>query len=217
MRKGLFITLEGPDGCGKSTQAVLLSEHLKKGGHQVVLTREPGGTPLAEEIRRVILTPDKEVLDPLAETLLYTAARVQHVTTVIRPALEAGKIVLCERFIDSTLAYQGYGLGRDLELIRKLNQMAVGSLQPDLTVLFDLEVLLCSERVLQRNLGKQSLSDRIEARGSGFQEKVRQGFLELAKNEPRFSIIEVTEKSIAKIQRELLKVVESKLGEINLV
>ncbi len=210
MNKGFFITLEGPDGCGKSTQAFLLAEHFKKSGYQVLLTREPGGTPLAEEIRRVILTPGEEKLDPMAEILLYTAARAQHVATVIQPAIALGKIVLCERFLDSTLAYQGYGLGRDLQLIEELHQMAFGSLKPDLTVLFDIDVVTCATRALQRNLSKQKQSDRIEARGVEFQERVRQGFLELAKCEPRFSIIEVNQKSVTEIQTELLKVVMSK-------
>ncbi|HEY8463807.1 MAG TPA: dTMP kinase, partial [Bacillota bacterium] len=137
MTEGYFITLEGPDGSGKSTQARLLAEYLQKSGREIILTREPGGTPLAEEIRKLILTPTAETLEPMTEILLYTASRAQHVARIIKPALAAGKVVICERFIDSSLAYQGYGLGWSLDLIKTINRLAIGDCRPDLTFLLD--------------------------------------------------------------------------------
>ena len=197
MKRGLFITFEGPDGCGKSTQAKLLANFLRERRHDVVLTREPGGTPLAEEIRRVILTPTAETLDPTAEILLYTAARAQHVNQFIRPALTAGKIVISDRFSDSTLAYQGFGLGRDLNLIREIYRLAFGDFQPDLTILLDLEIALCQERRERR------VADRIESRDPQFHQRVREGYLEVARKNSRFMIIDASRKSIAAIHSEI--------------
>ena len=135
---GIFITFEGIDGCGKSTQVRLFTDWLVKQGKPVLVTREPGGTPLAERIRRVLLEPVEEEVYPLTEILLYAASRAQHVAGQIGPALAAGKIVICERFVDSTFAYQGYGLGYDLALIKELNHVATGGLVPDWTLLMDL-------------------------------------------------------------------------------
>lgn len=210
--KGFFITFEGVDGCGKSTQARLLAEHLEKKGRAVALTREPGGTPLAEEIRKVILTPSREELAPEAEILLYAASRAQHVAEFIRPALAAGKIVICERFTDSSLAYQGYGLGYDIELVRQVNRAATGGLEPDLTILLDTEAAESLERVTTRAGRNGNNVDRIELRGLEFQERVRQGFLELAAaSPPRFTIISTTAKSIAGIHREVQALVTGEL------
>lgn len=206
---GYFLTLEGPDGCGKSTQARLLEEYLNTLGYQVLLTREPGGTPLAEEIRRVILTPSSESLYPMTEILLYVAARVQHVEGLILPALASGKIVICERFIDSSLAYQGYGLGWDLELIRNLNRIAVGDLTPDLTFLFDQDTAECRSRVQSRDANQGA--DRIERRDLEFHERVRQGFLKLALDNPRFVTVSGTGRDIETIQTELRSVLKSRL------
>jgi dTMP kinase len=211
MSKGLFITLEGMDGCGKTTQARLLSEQLTQMGYQVVLTREPGGTTLAEEIRKVILTPTQENLDPMTELLLYTASRVQHVNQLIKPALVEGKIVICERFVDSSLAYQGYGLGWDLELIRQLTRTAIGDFQPDLTFLLDIETGQGNSRVINRSNSAKVNIDRIEARGESFLDKVRHGFLALAAGEPRIILIEATHKSVKEIQHKLMKLVLAKM------
>jgi dTMP kinase len=214
MGKGYFITLEGADGSGKSTQARLLVEHLKALGYSVILTREPGGTPLAEEIRRVILTPSQETLEPLAEILLYAASRTQHVNQLIKPALAEGKIVICERFIDSSLAYQGYALGRDLELIREINQIVVGDLQPDLTLLLDVDTERSVNRINNRSDTTKTQVDRIESRGFSFQEKVRQGYLELAKKDSRIVLINSTQRGIKEIHTEILNILTIRLQGI---
>jgi dTMP kinase len=204
MQKGYFITLEGPDGGGKTTQAGLLAEYIKQFGYEVLLTREPGGTPLAEEIRRLILTPTEETLQPMAEILLYAASRAQHVQSLIQPGLAAGKVVICERFVDSSLAYQGYGLGWDLELIRQINRLAVGEVMPDLTFLLDNDARLCLDRVTRRSVQIRTQVDRIEARGVEFQERVRRGYLELASREPRMIIIDTSRKDIETVHREMV-------------
>jgi dTMP kinase len=204
MQKGYFITLEGPDGGGKTTQAGLLAEYIKQFGYEVLLTREPGGTPLAEEIRRLILTPTEETLQPMAEILLYAASRAQHVQSLIQPGLAAGKVVICERFVDSSLAYQGYGLGWDLELIRQINRLAVGEVMPDLTFLLDNDARLCLDRVTRRSVQIRTQVDRIEARGVEFQERVRRGYLELASREPRMIIIDTSRKDIEAVHREMV-------------
>ncbi|HEX3045096.1 MAG TPA: dTMP kinase [Bacillota bacterium] len=211
MKQGLFITFEGPDGSGKSTQARLLAEDLTTLKFEIVLTREPGGTPLAEEIRRVILTPSAEPLDPLAEIMLYTAARAQHVRQLIQPALAAGKIVICERFVDSSLAYQGYGLGWDREFIKEINRMAIGEFQPDLTFLLDLEITECKRRLTSRTARNKQGADRIESRGVDFQAKVSRGFREIAAANSRIAQVEVTNKTIRAIHSELLNILSSKL------
>jgi dTMP kinase len=211
MRQSFFLTLEGPDGCGKSTQARLLVDFLENRGHEVLVTREPGGTPLAEEIRRVILTPSPEALDPMAEILLYTASRAQHVHKLIKPALELGNVVVCERFMDSTLAYQGYGLGWDLDFIREINRMAIGEFKPDLTFLLDVEAEECFRRVNNRSGLSKGEIDRIEARGVSFQRKVRQGFLEMAKSDPRIALISSTHKSIKEIHAQMVAVLTAKM------
>jgi dTMP kinase len=205
MAKGFFITLEGPDGGGKSTQARLLVDYLQKAGHEAVLTREPGGTPLAEEIRNLLLTPTAENLAPMTEILLYAAARAQHVQGLIRPALAAGKVVICERFIDSSLAYQGFGLGWNLELIKAVNRLAIGQFMPDCTFLLDNDAESGLARVAQRADATNSSVDRIEARGVAFQQRVRQGYLELAAQEPRIVLIKTTQRTIADIHDELVE------------
>lgn len=205
MAKGFFITLEGPDGGGKSTQARLLVDYLQKAGHEAVLTREPGGTPLAEEIRNLILTPTAENLAPMTEILLYAAARAQHVQGLICPALAAGKVVICERFIDSSLAYQGFGLGWNLELIKAVNRLAIGQFMPDCTFLLDNDAENGLARVAQRADATNSSVDRIEARGVAFQQRVRQGYLEMAAQEPRIVLIRTAQRTIADIHDELVE------------
>ncbi|MDN5326923.1 MAG: dTMP kinase [Moorella sp. (in: firmicutes)] len=178
MGRGLFITLEGPDGSGKTTQMDRLEEYLHRRGLAVERTREPGGTRLAEAIRRLLLEPSFSPVDARAELLLYAAARAQHVAERIRPALAAGKIVLCDRFSDSTLAYQGYGRRLGAELVDRLNDLATGNLRPDITFLIDVPVAIG----LGRRLGG---SDRLEQEDLEFHRRVRQGYLELARREPR--------------------------------
>lgn len=212
MGKGYFITLEGIDGCGKSTQAKLIHQRFEAMGYQVLLTREPGGTELAEEIRRVILTPGKEELDPIAEILLYAASRVQHVNVLIRPALESGQIVISERFVHSSLAYQGYGLGRDLNLIKEINCLATGDIWPDLTFLLDTAAETSGERVRCRAMTNGSDCDRIEMRGLSFQERVRNGYLELAKEDERIVVINTAGKNINTVFTEIAENLSRRLN-----
>ena len=191
-RRGLFITLEGPDGCGKTTQMQRLERCLRRRGFSVECTREPGGTPLAEAIRRLLLEPRYGVVDARAEILLYAAARAQHVAERIRPALAAGKIVLCDRFTDSTIAYQGYGRRLGLELVRQVNELATGGLTADLTLLIDVPVAVGLAR------RGQGAADRLEQEDLTFHRRVRQGYLELSRQEPqRVRLIDGTRSSDA--------------------
>ena len=176
LKKGLFITFEGADGCGKTTQLNLLAEFLKKQGVETVITREPGGKGLGEKIREILLNYDGEVSSK-AEAFLFLADRAQNIDVVVRPAIKEGKIVLCDRHTDSTVAYQGYGRGVDLEQISMLNKLATSELVPDLTFVFDIDVETSMSRV-----GKNK--DRMESAGVEFHEKVRRGYLQLAKGEP---------------------------------
>ena len=186
--RGLFITLEGVEGCGKTTQLHLLAEHLGRRGYRVFTTREPGGTPLAEALRGLLLDPATGAISPLSELMMYAAARAQHVHAVIHPALERGDVVLCDRFCDSTLAYQGGGRGLALDQIRTLNTLATGGLAPDCTLLFDLPV----EEGLARS-GKRGALDRIEGESADFHHRVRGAFLDIARAEPeRITIIDAS-------------------------
>ena len=170
---GLFISFEGIDGCGKSTQADLLRSYLESKGEQVELLREPGGTALSEQIREILLNPNNDKMDPSTELILLSASRAQLTREIIIPALERGNVVICDRYADSTLAYQGYGRGINLEWLEKLNAFATAGLKPDITLLVDLPV----DEALNRMQSKSF--DRIEMEGIEFLEKVRSGYLEL--------------------------------------
>ena len=181
----MFVTFEGIEGCGKTTQAKLLCEALVDRGYSVVFTREPGGTPAAEELRSFLLKPREERFPPFAELSVYEAARAFHVENLIKPSLKEGAVVICDRFIDSTLAYQGYGRGIDLSLVERLNREATGGLKPDLTVLIDLPVEEAFKRISERR------KDRMESESLKFHQRVREGFLEIARREPeRFLIVD---------------------------
>ncbi len=202
---GAFITLEGPEGAGKSTQVKHLTTLLTERGIDHLVTRDPGGTPLGKKIRRILLTPNLDV-SPRAELLLYQADRAQHVEELIMPALREGKLVICDRYVDSTMAYQGYGRGIDFDLIKELNQIATGGLMPSLTFLFDLD----SEEGLSRR--HPAGHDRIEREALDFHIKVRQGYLEMAKQEPeRFHIIDAS-KPLSAVQQEFQDVLLQKLA-----
>ena len=177
--RGIFITMEGVEGSGKSTQISLLKDYLQSKGRNVEVTREPGGTPIGEAIRRVLLDPANDAMDSITELLLYEASRAQHVAQLIRPALERGAVVICDRFSDSTTAYQGAGRGLSSEEMDRLHGLATRGLIPDLTILIDIPV---AEGLARANRYRDS--DRIELEPEEFHERVRQAFLKLAKGEP---------------------------------
>ncbi len=184
MTRGRFITFEGIEGCGKSTQIGLLADHLRAAGRNVVLTREPGGTPAAEAIRAILLDPAQDALSPTTELLLYAAARAQHVHQVIRPAVKAGAVVLCDRFADSTEAYQGGGRALSHETIDILRNIATDGMGPDCTILLDLP----AAEGLARTRSRGEL-DRIEGEPLAFHERVRAAFLAIAAREPERVIV----------------------------
>jgi len=181
----MFITFEGPDGSGKTTQARMLAEHLESRGYPVLCTREPGGTEISEQVRQVILSTHNKSMRNETEVLLYSAARAQIVAELIRPALAQGKLVICDRYYDSTFAYQGYGLGVDLNLLRAITQFATGGLVPDLTFYVDVPVELGLAR---RHRGE---TNRLDLKNVEYHTRVRNGYLELVKAEPmRFIVID---------------------------
>lgn len=184
----LFVSFEGIDGVGKSANLDLLQDYLCGQGYEVVRPREPGGTPVGEEIRQILLTGEDRSLAAETELLLFLAARAQICREVIAPALSAGKLVLCDRFMDSSVAYQGYGRGLDPELVQRLNRFAVGKVVPDLTILLDLPLEKARAR---QGLRETEANNRMDAESDRFMEKVRQGFLTLAAQEPeRIKIID---------------------------
>jgi len=189
--KGKFITFEGGEGCGKSTQVKRLADHLRASGIEVVLTREPGGTRLAELIRSLLKDEREDPPCDRSELLLFLAARAQLVKNVIRPALAEGKWVVCDRFSDSTFAYQGYGRGLPLDVLRLVNGFACDALKPDLTLLLDVRPEVAIERMRSREASTNTAADRIEQAGDGFHSRLRAGFLELAAEDPeRIKVID---------------------------
>jgi dTMP kinase len=178
--RGLFVTFEGIDGCGKSTQVAEARRQLEQKGVPVLVTREPGGAPISEAIRRILLSPDNgEMCDP-CEVLLYLASRAQHCSEKIAPSLARGKVVLCDRFQDATLAYQGFGRGFPLDVLGRMNEFATAGVAPALTFVFDIDVETSIARL--KKAGKPA--DRLEASGRDFYEKVREGYLTLASSHP---------------------------------
>lgn len=200
MTQGLFITFEGPDGCGKTTQMNLLAQYFEKKGKKVVLTREPGGKGLGEKVREILLNYNGEVSDR-CESFLFLADRAQNIDIIVKPAVKQGEIVLCDRHIDSTVAYQGYGRGLDINEINMLNNLATGGKKPDLTLVFDVDVETSMKRV-----GKEK--DRMESAGIDFHNRVRNGYLELAKQEPtRIKVLDAT-KTIEEIHEKVVEIIE---------
>lgn len=199
MKNGLFITFEGADGCGKTTQMSMLADYLKAKGYDVVLTREPGAKGLGEKVREILLNYDGVVSDR-CESFLFLADRAQNIDVIVEPAVKQGKIVLCDRHIDSTVAYQGYGRGLDIERINMLNSLATNGKKPDLTFVFDIDVETSMKRV-----GKEK--DRMESAGIEFHNRVRHGYLELAQKEPeRIKVIDAS-KSIEEIHKKVVKII----------
>jgi len=207
----LFLTFEGGEGSGKTTQIRLLSEALEARGRKITTTREPGGTEIGAEIRKILLDGKNQALSPLAELMLYAADRAQHIDETIRPALKQGSIVLCDRFADATIAYQGFGRGLDLQLISDLNSLATGGLKPKRTYLLDLPVEIGLARAKARLERQKSAEGRFEAEAIAFHEKVRQGYLRLAEEEPeRFRVIDAT-LEVSAIQQKILQDLETLL------
>ncbi|MBQ8669192.1 dTMP kinase [bacterium] len=204
MKKGLFITFEGADGCGKTTQLKLLKTYLENIGYEVVLTREPGGKGLGEKVREILLNYDGEVSNR-CESFLFLADRAQNIDVIVNPAITEGKIVLCDRHTDSSVAYQGYGRGLDINQINTLNNLATNNQKPDLTLVFDVDIETSMQRV-----GNEK--DRMESAGKDFFNRVRNGYLELAKQEPeRIKVINST-KSIEEVHKDVINIINSKLN-----
>ena len=183
--KGKFVTFEGCEGSGKSTQLRLLSEYLKSSGTDFIMTREPGGSEISEEIRKIILSGKNSAMCDECEALLYAAARIQHLKEIVEPALNAGKLVICDRYVDSSLAYQGYARGLGMEFIKEINRLALEKFTPDLTVFLDIS----PKAAFERKHGADP-EDRMEQLGLEFHEKVYQGYKALLKIAPRMCAVE---------------------------
>ena len=211
--RGKFITFEGPEGSGKTTHIRLLAEYLEGQGISVVCTREPGGTPLGEKVRDLLQhggADDAPV--PQAETLLFLASRAQHVERLIRPALERGAWVLCDRFSDSTLAYQGYGRGFDLAQLRSADAFATCGLAPDLTVLLDVTPEMSRARLLERQAKTATSPDRIEREPEAFHARLRDGFLEMAAAEPERFVTVSTDRPLDEVAAAICEAVTRRCG-----
>ena len=211
--KGHFITLEGVEGSGKSTQMTLLATALLKQGKNLIVTREPGGTLIGDQIRRILLDPESKNLAPTAELLLYAAARCQHVQEVILPALEKGNVILCDRYFDATTAYQGFARGLSRDILASLHKIATNDLKPDTTLLFDCPAEIGLQRARGRQAAQPVLAKegRFENEALAFHKKVREGYLQLAKVESnRFHIFDGT-KEKETLHREVLEYVQSRL------
>jgi dTMP kinase len=207
-QRGSFITFEGIDGSGKTTQLSGIAEYLENQGKEVLKLREPGGTSIGEQIRTILLSRGNMAMSVETELMLFAAARAQLVREVIEPALAEGKWVLCDRFMDSTTVYQGYGRQIDLQMIGQLNSIAVGRCKPDLTLLFDLSVEAAGARLAARS----EKSDRLDLESKSFAERIRKGYLELASAEPsRFKVIDA-ERSSADIEKQIKSILREGIG-----
>ena len=210
---GRFITFEGLDGCGKSTQLALASEHLRRLGYSVTATREPGGTPVGQQIRDVVVNASPGSVSPLTELALMFAARAQHIEQVILPALQRGEVVVCDRFVDSTVAYQGCGHGVSLETIQALDGLLCQGARPDLTLLLDVDAQTSLRRTAARNREARQQESRFEKEGMAFFERVRKGYHEIARQEPgRVKIVDAGG-SIAEVQEAVRRIIEEFLGK----
>lgn len=202
--RGYFITFEGPDGAGKTTQIDLLRKYLLDKGLDVVVTREPGGTPISEAIRGIILDTDHNEMDPITEMYLYAASRAQHVGQLIAPALRQGKIVLCDRFVDSSIAYQGAGRGLGMKMVEEINRAALQGIMPDITLFFDID----PEKGLIRGRKRDRKADRLELENIDFHREVYKGFCKLCHMYPeRFRRIKA-DGDIMEIHRQIINEIE---------
>ena len=216
MKKGVFITLEGGEGSGKSTQIRLLHQALSSAGKEVLMSREPGGTPQAERIRTILLQRDSGSFDPLTEALLLFAARREHLVDKIWPAMEKGQWVLSDRFADSSRVLQGYGMGLGMQVIESLYQMVAGDFQPDVTFIFDIDPemgIKRSMRQLDLTMNQtEATEDRYERMGLPFHQKLRTGFLEIAKSFPERCVVIDAEQDVQSIHQQMLEEIYSRFG-----
>ncbi|MEW9123687.1 MAG: dTMP kinase [Thermotaleaceae bacterium] len=198
--RGLFITMEGPDGSGKSTQIEKLAHYLKYKGYEVIVTREPGGTRIGEKIRKLILDKENTEMDRVTEALLYAASRAQHVAEVIAPSVQAGKVVICDRFVDSSIVYQGIGRALGIEVVEKINQIAIKNIFPHITFLFK----LCPEIGLARKT-QQGEKDRLEQETLDFHQRVFEGYQQLEALYPQRIVAIDASKSIEDIHQQMIE------------
>jgi dTMP kinase len=208
LKKGLFIVFEGPEGAGKSTQATLLYKYLKNKGYDVVLTREPGGTKLAEAVRKIILSPKMKIY-PMTELLLYEAARAQHIEEVIKPSLQKNKIVISDRFADASVVYQGYARGLGTKFVEKLNKLVVCGCLPDITFVLDIPPKKGLKRI---KLNRKTSFDRLEQENIKFHTKIREGYLNLAKKRKNFYIINVEDKTSQEVYSIIISILNKKFN-----
>lgn len=209
----LFVTFEGPDGAGKTTQIQLLTGHLQSQGYNVLCTREPGGTAIGDQIRQILHAVDNTAMSPAAEILLYSASRAQLVAQVIKPALAAGGIVLSDRYADSTYAYQGYGRELDLTALKMITEFATQNLRPDLTIYLDLPVEAGLKRKQQANIAGEGEWNRMDQLTLDFHRRVRQGYLTMAQAEQTRWLVIDAEQSIGQIQRVICSAVAKKIAQ----
>jgi dTMP kinase len=212
MSHGIFITLEGIDGTGKSTQARRLAAYLHKRGIATVVTREPGGTKVGEQIRRLLMNPKITRLSSLAELTLMYAAREQHLEEVVRPALARGHVVISDRYNDASFAYQGYGRMLGVQTVRALDRIICGRTQPELTLLLDLDPQVALSRARKRNTRQRAKNTRFENHGLKFQRRVRAGYLALAQKQPRRIKLIQADRPVAEIEAEIRRIVDSLLA-----
>jgi dTMP kinase len=210
MTTGRFITFEGGEGTGKSTQARLLATYLVQSGAEVVQTREPGGSPSAEEIRALLVTGAADRWSTMAETLLFYAARVEHWRQVIEPALKRGTHVVCDRFADSTMAYQAYAGGLDRKVVEELHRLTLGDVEPHLTFVLDITV----DQGLARAASRRDAENRFELKGRAFHEKLRQGFLDIAKRAPKRCIVIDASQPMERVHAAVLTALKAHLGSV---
>ncbi|HLY61635.1 MAG TPA: dTMP kinase [Terriglobia bacterium] len=202
-KAGIFITLEGIDGTGKSTQHRLLAQYLRKLGHKVRATREPGGTLVGEQIRDILLASKTRKLAPMTELLLMYSARAQHLEEAVRPALARGEIVVSDRFSDASMAYQGFGRQLGAQIVRAIDQVVCGKTKPDLTLVLDLSPRLALKRAQRREVRQNSKHGRFEVQGLAFHNRVRRGYLAIARSEPgRVKLIDANQ-TVAEVQEEI--------------
>lgn len=211
MKRGYFISVEGGEGAGKSIQVEILTSHLHEQGYTVVVTREPGGTRIGEQIRAITHNPENVDLESTTEAYLMAAARAQHVAQIIEPALAAGKIVVCDRYVDSSIVYQGYGRKLGVDVVQTLNDLAVNGAVPDLTILLDVTPETGMRRRSKATKGK----DRLDLQQKDFYERVYRGYLALAKTNPKRYVVINAARSIETIASEIWRVVQTRLNSRN--